>query len=341
MSGRVGGWVQRWWFLGGLAALLAVGLGWPDQLAPATGRIWQRPIVAAVLFLMALPLEARTMWQAVRRPQAVLLAVAINFGLLPAAAWLVAGWLRLDDFRIGLMVAASVPSTLASAAVWTRRAGGNDAIALFVTMITNVSCFLVTPLLVFAGTGRRGSLKQAPAEMIAELALICVLPVVVAQLGRLAPPVAAWASRRKLLLSNAAQCGILSIVLVGAVKAGLEIRKLPPSEAVGPANWVGMLAAVLGVHLAMLAAGHLLGRVLGIPREDRIAVGFAGSQKTLMVGIHIASAFGGLAILPMVAFHVGQLLVDTLVADWLRRSAARPPGPGAAAAGDPRASGAP
>jgi len=28
--------------------------------------------------------------------------------------------------------------------------------------------------------------------------------------------------------------------------------------------------------------------------------------------------FGGLAILPMVTYHVGQLLVDTIIADRLR-----------------------
>ena len=41
-----------------------------------------------------------------------------------------------------------------------------------------------------------------------------------------------------------------------------------------------------------------------------------------MVGLAIAVddyAQFGLAVLPMVSFHVGQLLVDTLVADYLKR----------------------
>ena len=33
---------------------------------------------------------------------------------------------------------------VASAAVWTRRAGGNDAVALIVTISTNLACFLLT-----------------------------------------------------------------------------------------------------------------------------------------------------------------------------------------------------
>jgi sodium/bile acid cotransporter 7 len=312
--------LHRWWFLGGLAILLAAGFSWPAELDAVARRVPQKTIVAAVLFLMALPLEAGTMWRAIRRPQAVLLAVVINFGLLPLAAWPIARVLP-SDLGIGLLVAAAVPSTLASAAVWTRRAGGNDSIALFVTMITNVTCFLVTPAWIFATTGQVRRLPQTPGQMIAELGLICVLPVIIAQLLRLSAPVALGASRRKLLLGNLAQCGILTIVLVGAVKAGLRIGELPPGAMLSAMDWTAMLAAVVGLHTVMLWAGHLLGRLFGIAREDRIAVGFSGSQKTLMVGIHIANSFGGLAILPMLAFHVSQLLVDTVIADRLRHGA--------------------
>jgi hypothetical protein len=40
-----------------------------------------------------------------------------------------------------------------------------------------------------------------------------------------------------------------------------------------------------------------------------------------MVGLHISlTYYGGLTILPMVAYHVGQLLIDTLVADRLRQT---------------------
>ena len=58
--------------------------------------------------------------------------------------------------------------------------------------------------------------------------------------------------------------------------------------------------------------------LLGMRREDRIAVGFAGSQKTLMVGLQLCIELQ-VEMLPMVAYHVGQLLVDTLIADRLRK----------------------
>jgi sodium/bile acid cotransporter 7 len=63
-----------------------------------------------------------------------------------------------------------------------------------------------------------------------------------------------------------------------------------------------------------------LAAVCSIRRPAQIAVAIAGSQKTLMVALHIATTyFGGLAVLPAVVFHVGQLAVDTLIADYLSR----------------------
>ena len=52
-------------------------------------------------------------------------------------------------------------------------------------------------------------------------------------------------------------------------------------------------------------------------RADQISVGFAGSQKTLMVGLQVAIDLG-INVIPMVAYHISQLLIDTLVADRLR-----------------------
>jgi len=66
-----------------------------------------------------------------------------------------------------------------------------------------------------------------------------------------------------------------------------------------------------------------LGRAAGLPREDWIAVGIAGSQKTLMIGLVMALALDlGIGMLPMIGYHAVQLIIDTIVAD---RLAARTP----------------
>jgi sodium/bile acid cotransporter 7 len=73
------------------------------------------------------------------------------------------------------------------------------------------------------------------------------------------------------------------------------------------------------VHTVLLVLGWRSAKLLNIRRADAIAVAFSGSQKTLVVGTYLAAAVGPLVILPMVAYHAAQLIIDTLVADWLRR----------------------
>ena len=80
-----------------------------------------------------------------------------------------------------------------------------------------------------------------------------------------------------------------------------------------------MVLVALVLHLAMFYVGLRSAGICGFTRPQQIAVGIAGSQKTLMVGLDIAiSYFGGLAILPMVVYHFIQLTTDTLIADRLR-----------------------
>jgi sodium/bile acid cotransporter 7 len=307
----------RRWFLIVLIAFLSLGFLMPEPLLPITSRVPREAIVAMALFLMALTLDASSIWRAMRQPVPVLLAVGVNFLLVPLAAWLLAPWMIREDLGVGLMIAAAVPSTMASAAVWTRRAGGNDAVALMGTVITNTACFVITPLWLSVSTGTEVSVPLG--EMIRKLALIAVLPTLAGQAARLVVPVARWATAQKTALGILAQCGILTIVLCGAVTGGLRLGE--QSTPLGLLGWSTMLGAVVGIHLATLWAGHALGQLLGVSRPDRIAVGFSGSQKTLMLGLYVATTYFGqfpLAMLPMIFYHICQLLTDTVIADRLR-----------------------
>ena len=77
------------------------------------------------------------------------------------------------------------------------------------------------------------------------------------------------------------------------------------------------LGFVALIHLTVLALGFGVSRVLGCNRGEQIAVGFAGSQKTLMVGLSTAMEMG-FSIIPIIAYHSIQLIVDTLIADRLK-----------------------
>jgi sodium/bile acid cotransporter 7 len=207
---------------------------------------------------------------------------------------------------------------LASAAVWTRRAGGDDTVSILVTAITNLTCFLVTPFWLYVMTGSElSATDQAQlARMPIRLGFLVVLPMALAQLLRQQPLIGEWATRRKPLLSTIAQVGILSMVLAGATQCGLQLQR----TSWGSFSDVPFMCVVaLTLHLAVFWLGVRSAAWCGFGRPQTIAIGMSGSQKTLMVGLDIAiNYFGGFAVLPMVAYHFLQLTADTVIADRLR-----------------------
>jgi sodium/bile acid cotransporter 7 len=311
--------VERW-FLIVLVTALVSGILFASQLRPLVELpAFRNVLVAVIMFVMAWPLRADAVYRSLRRPGPPLLAVAVNLGLLPLFAWMVSPILSAD-MGTGLLVAATTPCTLASATVWTQRAGGNGAVSILVTIMTNSICFIVTPLWLLAMTGKSvESPELSLSRMSIKLGLLVVLPMVIAQLTRVYGPIADWATHRRVPLGVVAQCGVLAMVLVGAIGTGLRLQDGSSRvELATDLPW--MLVSVIVVHVVMLYTGVALARLCGFAREDQIAVAFAGSQKTLMVGLLVAISLQ-VSILPMVAYHVSQLFVDTLIADRFRKTA--------------------
>ncbi len=314
------------WFLIALTILFVVGLFGAAHLKLLADWKWLRQAnLFVVMFITALPLEARSIWRTLKRPLAPAIALTMTYGLLPLIAWAASNLISDPSLAGGLLVASVTPCTVASAAVWTRRAGGNDSVAILSTVITNLACFIVPPLwlaVMLRGTPASGALDAG--KLMVELGLLVVLPMVLAQLARLHAPVSEFAARRKPLLSTLAQCGILLMVLFGAINSGLKMQQMGAEMSGAEIAAQGlqialMVALVLSIHTGVFVVGYFLTQRIGLPKADAIAVGFSGSQKTLMVGLEIAIA-SQLSILPMITFHAGQLFIDTLIADRLREN---------------------
>jgi sodium/bile acid cotransporter 7 len=332
----VGRWLNRQWFLLALVAVLACGglLARSERAGQAANpvtvladaKLVRQLVVAGVMFLMAWPLPSRELLRTLRAPWPALVATIINIGVVPLAAYPLAQ-LGHRDLGLGLLITAAIPCTLASAAVWTRRAGGNDATAILVTLITNASCFVVAPLWISVLTGRNlhGQLPILP--MVGDLLLLVVAPLAAGQFLRFHAAAAAWATRHKWSLAVLAQVGILWMVFVGALQCGRQLFGLATHntatggwDAPTPGQLLTMIASVTGLHVGSFALGWMVAGRIGFGRADQIAVGIAGSQKTLMIGLQLAiTHFGGYTMLPLVAYHVLQLLIDAVVADHLRQ----------------------
>lgn len=313
------------WFLVSLLTLITAGLfvGYHSKEATLKVSTVLRSdfITPMVLFLMAFSLDSSQLKASFRRPGPVLWACLVNMALLPLIGWASMRLQLADHFRIGVMIAASVPCTVAAASVCTRRAAGNDAISLLTTLLTNGLCFVTTPFWLQMATGNDVHLDST--KLAKELLLTVLLPSLAGQLVRVSSTAAQFAKVRKQMLGVIAQSGILSLVFVSACKAGPELQQSDIREQIAGLGVAWITCAT--IHLLGLIAANYGGRALRFSDSDRIGAAFAGSQKTLPVGLFLASseafAVVPFVVFPMLMFHSSQLIIDTLVADrFARRS---------------------
>jgi solute carrier family 10 (sodium/bile acid cotransporter), member 7 len=327
--------LKKRWFLVSLAVLIPSGLliGMQPSLAPHIGLLKSalppRAVTAIVLFLMSLSLNSRQLGESLRSPGPVLWAATVNYGFIPLAALGIMSFQLVKDFQFGLIIAAVVPCTMAAASVWTRKAKGNDAVSLLVTVTTNGLCFLITPFWLYMATRSSVSSEGWVAMLVWRLVLAVLIPAFIGQLLRLSSRVAAFADGNKTVIGVVAQSCILVIVLTAACDAGSRLN--------GDAGSPTLLAVLLvwgscvALHLAAMAVGVTGGRLFRFRREDIVAVAFSSSQKTLPIGVLLATdpeMLGNpdlgipFAVFPILMYHASQLFIDTVIADRFAEKAA-------------------
>ena len=315
--------VTKNWFLIAVAACFWVGYQYATQISISLQWPYFRSgIVFAVMMAMGMTLRPDAIRRSMSRPAAASIAIASNMFLVPLLTLPSYIWLPADQFG-GLFVASLVPCTLASASVWTRKADGDDSIAMLTTVVTNLACFAVVPFGLAMVLSRQSDVSTG--NQIAKLASIVVAPLVLAQLLRLVTvsgrSIAGWADQKKFALSVFAQIGILVMVMLGASQSAVVLDGNTGSDSSwSVVSWLVLIATVSMVHLIAMGIAIGMARAFMVPRSGQIACGIAGSQKTLMVGLQIAIDCG-VSVLPMLIYHVGQLLIDTVIADrWKSNS---------------------
>jgi sodium/bile acid cotransporter 7 len=232
-------------------------------------------------------------------------------------------FLANPDLRLGLLVTSVVPCTLGSALIWTRMADGNDAVALVIIVLTTcLSCLVTTAWLTAVTTT---TVEIRAIDLMESLFAVLVVPIALGQAVRATPGLAAKLSRFKGLFGVASQLLIFSVIVRGLYEATSSHRAGVAQLA--SAEVVASIATTLAAHLAAVVVGIAGSRLAAFDRPTTIAVALGGSQKTLPVGLYLIQTYfpqHPLAIVPILAYHVGQLVVDSLVVEHWRRGNPRP-----------------
>jgi sodium/bile acid cotransporter 7 len=301
-----------------LALLLTVAVAslFPARGAVATGFGHATTIAIGLLFfLYGARLSTREAVDGLKHWRLhglVFLATFVLFPLLGVLSLLLVPWALTPGLFTGLMFLCFLPSTVQSSIAFTSIARGNVAAAICSASFSNMIGIVLTPLLVtvFLSTGTGGVSLGAVRDIMLQL----LLPFVAGQLLR--RWIGGFITRHKKVLSYVDRGSIL-LVVYAAFSAGVVAGIWERLSVVSLLVLLAVNAALLAV---VLVATTFAARRLRFSTEDEIAIVFCGSKKSLASGLPMATvlfpaATVGLTVLPLMMFHLMQLMVCA----WLAR----------------------
>ena len=220
------------------------------------------------------------------------------------------------ELTLGLLFLCVLPSTVQSSIAFTSIAGGNVPAAICAASLSNLIGVALTPLLVARLLHHDGG--GISLEAIQKIALQILLPFILGQILR--PWIGGFVNRHKLLTMVVDRGSILLIVYsafgAGTV-AGIWSAIPAPAMILCFAVVALLLALVMGI---MVAAG----RITHLPPADQAVLFFCGSTKSLASGLPIATAIFpaatvGATVLPVMIYHMTQLLICSAIAQRMAR----------------------
>ncbi len=304
--------------------LLAIALA---TVLPVTGegRAVARIVSDAAIFLLfllnGLRLPRQQVLHGMGNARFLLPLIVWVFGVMGLAGW---GLSQLGEsvlppsVVLGLLFLGLLPSTVQSATAYSSIAGGNVAASVVAAAVINLMGVFITAPLLSLAAGNEVSIDLAGLQRIG---MILLLPFAIGQV--LQTRLGHFVAQNRVLLGWADRSAIAIAVYIAfsaAVEQGLWTL-------VDLSAW-GWLALLIAAFLLLGFGGSwIAGGALGLAHGDRIAFLFAGAQKSIALGAPLATvlfppATAGLVLLPVLAYHLLQMIVSAPVAGRLSAAAA-------------------
>ena len=243
-----------------------------------------------------------------------------SFGAMAAAGWLVwqagQGWMP-PLLALGFLYLGCMPSTVQSATSFSSLAGGNVASSVVAAALLNLlGVFISAPLFSLLAGGEGA---EFDSSVLLKVAGILLLPFVLGQLAQ--KWLGGWAKDNRKLVTAMDRATIAIAVYVafsGAVEQRFWTR-------VDLAGWLWLAGGTALLLLFAHLGAWLLGAAVRLDRPNRIAMLFAGAQKSIAMGAPLATvmftpAVAGVVLLPLLLYHLAQLVLAAPLAARLSRT---------------------
>uniref|UniRef100_A0A383W7R8 Uncharacterized protein n=1 Tax=Tetradesmus obliquus TaxID=3088 RepID=A0A383W7R8_TETOB len=226
------------------------------------------------------------------------------------------------EFATGLALFCVVPTTLGVGVALTAASKGNQALALLLTVATNLLGIVTVPyeLRLVLSTGSVSTVSVEPGSLVVKLILTVLVPSVIGKLARdLFKPVQRFVTRFKTPLSLFSTLNLACIVWQTLSGARQTLLQQP---------FVAVLLVVVAsslLHVVMLLFNGLVVRyLLRLPFREAVAVVIMSSQKSAPVAVTVISYLTpsltqqGLMAIPCILGQLAQIFIGSALAKWLR-----------------------
>ncbi|HEY3298321.1 MAG TPA: bile acid:sodium symporter, partial [Armatimonadota bacterium] len=273
-------------------------IGWAR---PSIGQ-WMKSVgttpylVAFAFFMNGFALSTESLLGSLKKWRVLCVSLPITFVISPAIVFAARAIIPGGDSLIahGFQIVSLLPTLFVSAVLITRMAKGNAAVALYLTIASNLLAIVVTPMLIkltLPGSSTQLDLASTTVSMI----FTVLIPTILGQLARKKWEV--WAGSHARLITVISQCTILIFIITGV--SALPRSVLTPS--------VVSTAVVGGIilHAALIGVSRIGGMVVRADERTKRALTFCCAQKSFVFNVLLCEhTFGGnskafgLAILP-------------------------------------------
>ena len=226
------------------------------------------------------------------------------------------------EYSYGLALFTVMPTTLTSAVTLVGSSGGNAALALLLTVSTNLLGIITVPFMLQAILSSSAAKIKIDAEnLLIKLCITILAPLVLGKLVRdLIRPVEATMKvhkKKMSMLNNGCLAGVVWLTI--SRSAGAILSQTPGSI-------FSILAAGICVHIVFLTFnGTALWLLRRVPKvrlnwPEHMAVWVCTSEKTLPIAITVLSFLPeeqvgrhGLVAIPCIVSHLAQIFMDSFI----------------------------
>ena len=303
------------WFLLGVALVVVLAFAFPGLGQLVRSFHLLRIAIFLAFLITGLTFQTSIALKEIRHFWFVLAAAVSGLVLFPLLAVPLAKllWPDNNDMIVGVCLLATAPVTVASGIIMTGIARGNIPLSMFISIATNLLCIFTVPISLKILLGTEEQIQLPVAEMIGRLLLTMVLPTVIGQLARTRIKAAVF--RRRQEISICSKAVVLLIIFSCVAGSVADIRATGLILA-------GLVVFVTVLHVLFLLLNFGISRLLRLNRTSTSAFAIQTSQKTLTVPSIIWDGYFaafGLAMIPAIAYHVVQLLIDAAIVSRLGR----------------------